>query len=191
MEHSLLCSDGAVSQLHAAMCKSKMSPKEGFLPSLVEELSSQDDALEEVAEELVNLTLADFDGWDCLLDSQSAKAGRSLQALSNFAGVKKAAKALVKHAKFLMPPESSDTAKEMVSTSADNPSGFSAQQQHFMRMMNLPSVPPTYPRRSGPALEKSTVLGVVLSVGLPFRAPLMLGNFQNPARLTMQQAGSR
>ena len=168
-----------------------MSSKEGFLPSLVEELSSQDGALEDVASELVDLTLKDFEGWDCLLDAQSAKAARSLQALASLAAVKKAAKVLVKHPKFLMPPEGSPGAQEMVSSSSDNPSGFSAQQQQFMRLMNLPSAPPTFPRRSGPALEKTTVLGVVLSVGLPFRSPLMLTNFQNPARLTMQQCGSR
>ena len=122
-----------------------------------------------------------------LLGSRS-NASRALQSLLN---IKAVAVATSSFNNFNLPEATSPKAKEVVQPSME---GFDTQQQQFMAMMmhmqNNRSVPGAYLRRSGPALEKDTILGRLLAVGLPVRDAKVTGQFANAARRTMQDVNS-
>jgi hypothetical protein len=100
--------------------------------------------------------------------------GMSLaSALRELCTNKRAAAALAGLPSFLLPPANTPAANERVQT-------MNEQQLAMMRMMQAmrPGENPSrlaagggYLRRSGPALEKDTVLGLVLRLGLPTEGP--------------------
>jgi len=49
---------------------------------------------------------------------------------------------------------------------------------------------PPYLKRSGPGLEKDTVLGLVLRLGVPSENPSMTSAFSNPATRTRKDVSS-
>ena len=89
-----------------------------------------------------------------------------VSALREVCTIKRAVVALANLSSFLLPPASSPAANERVESMSD-------QQMTMMRIMmqmrgeGRSNLGGGYLRRSGPALEKDTVLGLVLRLGFP------------------------
>jgi len=109
---------------------------------------------------------------------------------------KKVVSAITSMPNFLLPPLNSPIATERVSTefmpfsSADGNSNNGSDPQRFIRMMMAMSrgnrgSGTGYLRRSGPALEKDTLLGSILKIGLPMDHPQIFSSFKNAATKTM------
>jgi len=110
-----------------------------------------------------------------------------VSALTALCSHKKAALELTKHDSFLLPPPTSPQAQERITPPLPTPpANASSQQQRFFRMMqSLSQNRNGYLRRSGPALEKETVLGLVMRLGLPMDNPSVSGPFANAAGRTL------
>ncbi|GMH92464.1 hypothetical protein TL16_g12355 [Triparma laevis f. inornata] len=160
-----------------------------FLSDVVKELINQEE-LENVVGPVVDKLMENFGGGS-LLEEKAAKSSNSSRALQSLLNIKAVAVATSSFPNFNLPSSSSPVAKEVVQPSMD---GFDTQQQQFMammlRMQNNRSVPGAYLRRSGPALETSTILGRLLSLGLPTRDPKVTSQFANAARRTMQDVNN-
>ena len=114
-----------------------------------------------------------------VVDGGVGGSGLSLvSALRELCTNKRAVVALANLPSFLLPPASSPAANERVETMSD-------QQMTMMRMMmqmrgeGRSSLGGGYLRRSGPALEKDTILGLVLRLGFPH--DIVAPSFSNAA----------
>jgi hypothetical protein len=144
-----------------------------FYYSLCEELFSQDAAafesvIGEAAQYLVTL-LATI---ETVLDGTEGGGLVVVSALAALCLHKKAALCLTKLPNFLLPPAESTVAQERVTPPPPTlPAGATAQQRQFFRLMQSMNRNGNndagYLRRSGPALEKETILGLVLRIGCP------------------------
>jgi hypothetical protein len=121
-----------------------------------------------------------------------------VSALSSFSSAhKKVVAAITSMPNFLLPPPNSPVASERVSNEfspfahIDGNSNNGPDPQRFIRMMMAMSrgghrgSSTAYLRRSGPALERETLLGSVLKLGLPMEHPLVFSAFKNAATKTM------
>jgi hypothetical protein len=155
-----------------------------FYHCVCEELHSQGaDTFEEVIGEVVKHITDSLSKCNSLLDEGSNVDGGGggvcgngmflTSALRELCTNKKAAVALTKLPSFLLPSPNTPLANERVET-------MSSQQLAMMRMVqsmrgDTSRLSGGYLRRSGPALEKDTILGLVLRLGLPTE------NATNPA----------
>jgi ubiquitin conjugation factor E4 B len=137
-----------------------------FYYCLVEELLVQDAAtLDRVVTEIVDYFTQQLSKVDNVLDD-SGPDGSALQivmALVNLCMHKKAAHAVSQIPSFLLPAAGTPKAIEQIAPPL--PAGNRLLQQ-FMAGLN-----PPYQRRSGPGLEKHTLLGLCLRVGIPKNNP--------------------
>lgn len=165
-----------------------------FYYCVCEELHSQDvDAFGTVIEDVVKHITDSLSKVNSILDegtssSDQAVSGNGLflaSALRELCTNKKATVALAKLPSFLLPPANTAAAKEKISTTPQVPPGATQQQLALIRMMqSMRGEAPAYLRRSGPGLEKHTVLGLVLRLGIPVDHPAMSSSFSNPATRT-------
>mmetsp|Transcript_7777 Transcript_7777/g.10623 ORF Transcript_7777/g.10623 Transcript_7777/m.10623 type:complete len:1170 (-) Transcript_7777:196-3705(-) len=174
-------------------------PSSSFYSCLCEELLSQDpDAFESVIADTVSHFSKALSKCDTVLDAGGGSTEEGIDGgglviisgLKELCTHKKAAGCLTRVPSFLLPAEGSEKSKEKVTPPAPTfPSGAgaSAQQQRFFRMVQAMSAGRGgYLRRSGPALEKETLLGLVLRIGLPMENPSVSSSFQNAASRTMK-----
>mmetsp|Transcript_39581 Transcript_39581/g.83197 ORF Transcript_39581/g.83197 Transcript_39581/m.83197 type:complete len:1166 (-) Transcript_39581:47-3544(-) len=164
-----------------------------FYFSVCEELHSQDaDAFATVIGDVVKHITASLSKVASLLDEGSSEGvgGNGLflaSALRELCTNKKATVALAKLPSFLLPPANTPPAAERITPPLPQaPPGASQQQMALIRMMQNISNPASAPylRRSGPGLERETVLGLVLRLGVPADHPSMSSSFSNPATRT-------
>lgn len=166
-----------------------------FYHCVCEELHSQGaETFDEVIGEVVKHITDSLSKCNSLLDegsnSTEGVGGNGLfltSALRELCTNKKAAVALTKLPFFLLPPANTPLANERVET-------MSAQQLAMMRMVqsmrgDTSRLSGGYLRRSGPALEKDTVLGLVLRLGFPTEnanpaIPSVASSFANAASRT-------
>ena len=167
-------------------------PTTSFYSCLCDELINLDtDLFGNVIAKVAESLSTSMSKFTTILDggSQSNGAGplSIVAAIAALCSNKKAAIHLTKIPNFLLPEAGTDKAAEkIVPPIPQLPAGSSAQQQRFFRMMTAMSHGRSgYLRRSGPALEKDTLLGLVLRLGLPYDNPTVTGSFQNAASRTV------
>jgi Ubiquitin elongating factor core len=152
-----------------------------FYYCLCEELATQDmSILEHVVGEVVQYFTSSLRKMDTVLDG--TPDGGPLTVTTAIAAMcchKKVANIITGLSNFLLPPPDSPTAKEKVSPDASSiPPGASPQQRQFLLLMQAMNRE-DYLKRSGPALEKDTILGLVLRIGCPRDHPSTTGSFPN------------
>ena len=162
-----------------------------FYHCLCEELILQDQQvfLRVVSDTVTYLTnlLANCES---ILDGGSEGGLVLVSALTALCGHKKAALALAQSPNFLLPPAESPQAQERITpappTLPPNATPQQAQIFHLMQAMNRGGGG-GYLKRSGPALEKETLLGLVMRLGCPRDNPAVASAFGN---IMMQSADS-
>jgi len=172
-----------------------------FYYSVCEELHSQDaDSFGTVIADVVKHITDSLSKCKTLLDEGPTQGvtGNGIfltSALRELCTNKKAAVAFAKMPLFLLPAANTPRAAE----TCENPN-LTPQQVQMAQMMQAfrrpgepPVLPGSYKRRSGPALEDNTALGLVLRLGFPFpqdpreqNNPLMQA-FSNPTRRDIDQ----
>lgn len=135
--------------------------KSSFYYQLVEELSQQDpDALDRVVSEIADIFFAKVSRCESVLDNLDGAEGMIIaSAFSALCSHKKAAEALTKHEKFLLPREGTPQASEMIRPALPTQAG------NFFQL--LAGGQNAYKKRSGKALELQTIIGIVLRLGAP------------------------
>eukprot|EP00977_Amphora_coffeiformis_P008858 scaffold1999_cov153-Amphora_coffeaeformis.AAC.18 len=144
-------------------------PSSSFYYSVVEELITQDaEALDRVVKQIVEYFSNLLAKVDNVLDETGVDGGalQVVTALVSLCMHKKAALAVTRHDAFLLPAAGTPQAAERVTP----PMPGNRLLQHFMAGIN-----PPYLRRSGPGLEKHTLLGLCLRVGTPKNNPAFNG----------------
>jgi len=156
-----------------------------FFGALCDELINQDlgafetvvaDILKEIKEELLQC--------ETVLDSSGSNGLVHISALNALCSYKKAAIVVAKTPGFLLPEEGTPKAAEKISIQPPSPPpGASQQQQQIFRMMAAMSGRnSSYLRRSGPALEKETLLGLIFRLGVPMDNKSVTEQFQGIAK---------
>ena len=162
-----------------------------FYSSVCEELHFQDaDSFTTVIGAVATHITESLSKLHSLLDEDASTGvgGNGLtlaSALRQLCASKRAAAALADFPNFLLPPAGTPQAAEVVQPQP--PPGSSPQQAALFRMMQSisnPGATAAYLRRSGPALERDTLLGLVLRLGLPSENPALMSAFSNPASRT-------
>lgn len=164
-----------------------------FYFCVCEELHSQDaESFTTVIGDVVKHITDSLSKVTSLLDegSNEGVGGNGLflaSALRELCTNKKAAVSLARTPSFLVPPANTAEAAVKVQPPLPQvPPGASQQQIALIRMMQSvrDQASAAYLRRSGPGLEKETVLGLVLRLGVPAEHPSMASSFSNPATRT-------
>lgn len=160
-----------------------------FYYCVCEELHSQDpDAFDTMVADIATCITDALSKCKSLLDESPPDAGFGgnglllTSALRELCTNKKAASSLTNVPSFLMPPADSPQASEWVGGQPPPqiPRGANPNQINFIRRMQEMST--ARMRRSGKALEKDTVLGNVLRLGLPWKHDAVLSSYTNPVR---------
>lgn len=160
-----------------------------FYYSLCEELYSQDaDLFESVVRDVVKYISDSLSKCTTLLDEGSTEGvtGNGLlltSALRELCTNKKAAVALTNIPTFLVPCANTPEAAQSALTPEELNRLRTAYMVQAMSGRGASNLPKNYNRRSGPALENKTVLGLVLRLGFPAASSnsAMMETFQNPA----------
>eukprot|EP00339_Tiarina_fusa_P025566 CAMPEP_0117009760 /NCGR_PEP_ID=MMETSP0472-20121206/8773_1 /TAXON_ID=693140 ORGANISM="Tiarina fusus, Strain LIS" /NCGR_SAMPLE_ID=MMETSP0472 /ASSEMBLY_ACC=CAM_ASM_000603 /LENGTH=1113 /DNA_ID=CAMNT_0004712117 /DNA_START=80 /DNA_END=3421 /DNA_ORIENTATION=- len=137
-----------------------------FYYLLCEELHSQDSsAFERVVNHLATQMMSSLKGCDSLESGvgESSPLGLTV-ALTSLCSHKKAALVVTKMDTFLLPPKDSPAANEVIRPSGPTPGGAD-----LLRMLTGGERP--YQKRSGPGLEKQTLLGLCLRIATPKNNP--------------------
>jgi len=133
-----------------------------FYHCLCEELVASDkEAFDRVIGEIVAYLSKNLTRTESVLDAGEGTEGSALvmvTALREVCSHKKAGEAVTQLDSFLLPPDGSDKAKEMVENRPQ------AGADLMSRILGLNR---SYLRRSGPALDKETILGLCLRPGIP------------------------
>ncbi len=156
-----------------------------FYACLCEELYSQDqDAFETVFKGVASNICESLKKCDTIMDSNDGSGLVLVSALTALCSSKKAALVLTKIPNFLLPKAETPEANEKVSMPLPPPpANATPQQQSLYRMMiAMSGGNQKYLRRSGPGLEKETLLGLVMRLGTPMDNSSITSQFQNPAR---------
>ena len=155
-----------------------------FYYCVCEELLSQDKIVfESVISDVVNYLTQALSKIDTVLDSGTDGGGGLViaTALAALCSHKKAALCLTQLPTFLLPSPDSPVAKERLALAPPTlPPGASPQQRQIFRLMqamNNRGGEQGYFKRSGPALEKETILGLVLRLGCPRDHPSITAGF--------------
>lgn len=159
-------------------------PGSSFYASLCDELTSNDSAaFENIIISAVEKIKVNLVKYETILESSGASGLVQVGALTALCSVKKAAIVVAKSPGFLLPVVGSKEAGESVSMASHvppPPPGATPQQVAVYRMMSaMAQGRLSYLRRSGPALEKDTLLGLILRLGIPFDKEDVSSQFQN------------
>ena len=155
-----------------------------FYYCLCEELVAQDATVfEHVILGLVQYFTTALRKLDTVLDSGDDGGGGLLlvSALSAICCHKKAALVITQMDNFLLPPADSPIARETVTPPPPTVPADATprQRQIFQIMQSMNRGGGGYFKRSGPALEKDTILGLVLRLGCPRDHPAVAAGFPN------------
>lgn len=168
--------------------------KSSFYYALCEDLHSQDaDAFQSIIQDTVTRLTKPLTTCETILDSSSASGFSdvggvvAVTALTALCSHKKAAQALTLHPNFLLPKPNTPSAADKITPPAPTPPpGSTPQQIRFFHMMQALNRNQGYLKRSGPALEKHTILGQVFKLGLPLENQHVSQPFQNAATKTLK-----
>jgi hypothetical protein len=153
-----------------------------FYASLCDELSNRDAELfESVIKDVVGKISESLTKCETIMDSSDASGLVQISALTSLCSYKKAAVVVTKVSNFMLPPADSPLASERVNSTPAVPSGSTQQQRFFQMILNRSS---NYLRRSGPALEKETLLGLAMRLGTPMDNPAISSQFKSPVSKT-------
>lgn len=151
-------------------------PNSSYYHKLVDEFVAQHavDDLETVVAQIVDLMMALMLKLETVLDSTvpdpaagmnvSASSVAVVSALQGLCSHKRAAVMVATHPKFLLPPPNSPEAAEMIRPQLPR-NGGTLMQLMMGGAMGEQFQP--YQKRSGPALDKRTILGAAMRIGLP------------------------
>lgn len=155
-----------------------------FYSCLCDELLTQDKtAFDQVIGEVVHYFTKALLAVDTVLDSGADGDGglALVTALTALCSHKKAALVVTQLDAFLLPPADSPVAREKVTPPPPTPPiGVTPQQLQIFRIMqSMNRGTEGYCKRSGPALERDTILGLVLRLGCPRDHPSVTSAFPN------------
>ena len=165
-------------------------PTSSFYYCLCEELVLQDmAAFACVITEAASYLTKSLSKCETVLDGGSEGGLVLVSAMTSLCSYKKAAVVLTEMPNFLLPPANSPQAQERVTPPPPTlPPGANSQQESLFRLMQaMNRQGGGYLKRSGPALEKDTVLGLALRLGCPRDNPAVTSAFGN---LLMQSLDS-
>lgn len=154
-----------------------------FYHCLCEELILQDNEafLRVIADTVTYLTNL-LSKCDSVLDGGAEGGLVLVSALTALCGHKKAALAMTQSPNFLLPPAESPQAQERITPPPPSmPPNATPQQQQIFRLMQAMNrgANTGYLKRSGPALDKETLLGLVMRLGCPRDSPAVASSFGN------------
>lgn len=157
-----------------------------FYYCLCEEILSQDkEAFDSIIWKVVDYLTAALSKVNTVLDSgtDGAEGGGLVvvSALCALCSHKKAALALTQMTNFILPAPNTPSAQERVAMPPPAlPPGASQQQRQLFRIMQaMGRNSQGYLKRSGPALEKETIMGLILRLGCPRDDPSVTAAFPN------------
>lgn len=153
-----------------------------FYYCLCEELLSQDvSVFEHVIGSVVTILTKALAGLDTVLDTGTEGSGLVLvSALTALCTHKKAALHMSQMSNFLLPASGTVQAQERVSPPVPSPPpGSTREQLQLFRLMQSMRNNAGYRKRSGPGLERETILGLVLRLGCPRDNQAVTGAFPN------------
>jgi hypothetical protein len=158
------CFTSAVTDPSSSVTFGVTGPTSSFYYCLCEEMVSSDkDAFDKMIGEIVAYLTKNLTNLESVLEGgdEGQSALVMVSALTSVCFHKEAAKVVTQLDSFLLPPADSPKAKEIVE-SRPVPQGadFLSRMLQSLRNQN-------YLRRSGPALDKETILGNCLKVGIP------------------------
>ncbi|CAB9526533.1 conjugation factor E4 [Seminavis robusta] len=158
------CMTSNVTDLASSITFGVTGPASSFYFLLCEELVSNDEeAFKRVIGEIVAQLTKQLARTENVLDGgDGVTEGSALvmvSALTSVCSHKEAAKVVAQLPNFLLPPEGSDKAKEVVE---NRPQAGADLMSRLLGLGNR-----SYLRRSGPALDKETILGLCLRPGIP------------------------
>lgn len=157
------CFTSNVTDLASSITFGVTGPASSFYYMLCEELlSSDNEAFVRVIGEIVSHLTKQLTRMDSVLDAGDGTDGSALvlvTALTSVCVHKKAAEVVTQLSNFLLPAEGSDHAKEVVD---NRPQAGADLMSRLLGLRNQ-----SYLKRSGPALDKETVLGLCLRPGIP------------------------
>ena len=159
--------------------------KTSFWTALCDELCEQDESVfESVIMEIVDILKKELAKSETILEESGSSGLVQVAALTALCSYKKAAIVLAETPQFLLPSAGSAAAKERKTAPVPPPPpGANAQELAIYRMMTaVTQGRGSYLKRSGPALEKETLLGLVLRLGTPMESRAVISQFQNIAR---------
>ncbi len=185
-----------IGQLTECLSRSSLDPsssitmglsgkKSSFYACLCEELYNQDKAVfESVIQGIVSNISESLGKCETILDTTYGSGLEHVSALTSVCSHKKAAAVVTTVQNFLLPKHDSPQAREKNSDpffSPPPPPGATPQQQTMYRMMQAMTHGQGFLGRSGPALEKKTLLGQVMRLGTPMDNSSITSQFQNVA----------
>lgn len=161
-----------------------------FFYRLCEELHSSDpDSFSNMIHKATSKILLNIKDCDSVMEGAAA-----LTTVNAFCALcqthKKAAMAFVKHPEFLLPsPSSSDANTQITPPQAQPPADASTQQRRLFQLLQALNGGRnvSYIKRSGPGIEKHTILGQMMRVGLPTEHQTVVGPFQQAVTKTTRQ----
>jgi len=161
-----------------------------FYASLCDELMSQDmEIFESLISDIVKSLREELSKTENVLENSGSSGLVQVAALTALCSCKKAAVVVANSTGFLLPKEGSAQAAERVRAPIPPPpAGATPQQLQIYRMMTaMTHGRQSYLKRSGPALEKDTLLGLVLRLGTPMDSTAVTSQFQNVARTSRNE----
>lgn len=167
-------------------------PNSSFYAHLCDELINQDmSAFESIITSVVENIKTNLKKCDTVVDNAGMSGIVQVGALTALCSYKKATAVVVKVPNFLLPAANSTEAAETVTMPMPPPpSGGTPQQLAIYRMMSaMAQGRQSYLRRSGPALEKDTLLGLVFRLGTPFDKDDIVSQFQNMTKRSRSDVG--
>jgi ubiquitin conjugation factor E4 B len=156
-----------------------------FYACLCEELYSQDQSTFESVIQGVSSNISEsLSKCETILDSANGSGILQVSALMALCSCKRAAAVLTKITSFLLPPANSPQASEkiLVPINLPDPGPNASQQEisiHRMMTAMAQGRQSSYLARSGPALEKKTLLGLIMRIGAPMDNSAINNMFQN------------
>jgi len=165
-----------------------------FYSALCDELVTQDESVfESVVMGVVKIIREELSKCESVLENSGSNGLVQVTALTALCSDKKAAIIVARTPQFLLPSDRSTEASERVSVSIPPPpAGATPQQLSIYRMMTaVTQGRQSYLKRSGPALEKETLLGLVLRLGTPMESSAVTSQFQNVARSSRSDVKKR
>ena len=163
-----------------------------FYSALCDELMSQD---EEVFESLITGVVKNLREGLSKTENVLENSGNSglvqVSALTALCSYKKAAVVVTRTPDFVLPSDgSSEAAEKIAAPIPPPPPGATPQQLGIYRLMSTMGRQ-SYLKRSGPGLEKQTLLGLILRLGTPMDSSAVNSQFQNVARSSRSEVQKR
>ena len=175
------CLIGGTTDISTSITFGVTGTASSFYHCLCEELLLQDmEEFSRVIGETMSYLTKLLSNCDTVLDGGSEGGLVIVSALSALCGHKKAAAVVTQAPNFLLPSADSPQAQERITPPPPTlPPGATSQQERFFRLMQAMNRGGSYLKRSGPALDKETVLGLVLRLGCPRDNPAVTAPFGN------------